>query len=84
MWFMMRRAVEIVRYGTYMSLHSAQTARKRRFLLVVAKCLETPGKVGAGITDWLLTAEEVGRILAAAWAERICRLFRPEATLRER
>jgi len=52
---------------------------------VVAKSLVAPERLGPGITDGLLpTEEELGGILVAAWAKSICRLFRPEAALRER
>lgn len=83
-WFMMRRALEMVRYSMYMSPHSAPDDMERRSLLAVAKYLETPGKLGPGITGWLLSTEEVWGILVATWVESNCRLFRPEATLRER
>ena len=51
---------------------------------VVAKCLAAPERLGPEITDGLLTTEEVGGILVAACAKSNCRLFRPEAALRER
>lgn len=80
----MRWALEMVRLVTNTSSHSAPEDTKKCCSPVVAKCLVTPERLGQEITDGLLTAEEVGGTLVAAWAESICRLFRPEAVLRER
>ena len=83
--FVMRHAIEMTRCNVHISNCSAPNdVEKGCCLLVVAKCLEAPGKLGLGSTDGLLPTGEVGGILVAARAESICRLFRLEAALRER
>ena len=81
MRFVMGWTIEMVCCSTYVTPTQPRTTGSRYHSLVVAKCLETPGKLGPGIRA---TAEEVGGILVAWWAESICRLFKPEVALRER
>ena len=66
------------------ALVQLQETRRDCYSPVVAKCLVTPERLGPETTDGLFTTEEVGGILVVAWDKRICRLFKPEAALRER